>query len=102
MKKARERKLRDRKSPAPRCDIYLEKATVTVQFKTEASAPKDVADALRAALEAYLRENPVELGDPVSPKLPNGPHPLKRGELPTNGYHAEEKPELASVSESSR
>ncbi len=57
VKKARERKLRARKPPLPRCDIFLEQATVTIQFKSEAASPTDVVIVLRAALHEYLDHN---------------------------------------------
>jgi ParB family chromosome partitioning protein len=94
VKKARERKLRDRKSPPPRCDIYLATATVTVQFKTEPATPRDVARALHEALETYVRDNALSTLDPA-PERAEGEDAMAieavkpPEEIPTNGHHHE-------------
>lgn len=103
VKKARERKLRDRKTPPPRCDIYLEQATVTVQFKTEAASPNDVASALREAWETYVRENGLVTDQPEAEVAPERVAPAveEPGEFPTNGHHAEPVADLAPEQEGS-
>src|SRR5262249_1934300 len=99
VKKARERKLRDRKPAAPRCDIFLEQATVTIHFKTQGAGPTDVILALRDAMEEYLKQNASVLAAreeaPVSEAAPV-PH-----DFPTNGHHPETEPELVPTADGS-
>lgn len=90
VKKARERKLRDRKTPPPRCDIYLEKATVTVQFKAEPATPTDVAKALREGWETYVRDNGlIQSLSGVEPEPASLPEAAFPDDFPTNGHHGE-------------